>query len=88
MGFIIKLVNTIMNCVSYVTFSIFINGNPSKEFKPQRGLRQGDLLSPYLFILCVKVLCGLITKGLENGIIYSIPIAKNYLSISHIIFFC
>jgi hypothetical protein len=45
MGFPNNLVNTIMNCVSSVSFSILVNGQPSHYFKPNRGIRQGDPLS-------------------------------------------
>lgn len=60
----------IMECVSSVTFSTLINGRPIKEFFPGRGIRQGDLISPYLFVLCAKVFSHLIRKAEEHIVIH------------------
>jgi exonuclease III len=46
MGFPSNLVHTIMMCVSTVSYSILVNGQPSPYFKPHRGIRQGDPISP------------------------------------------
>lgn len=88
MGFPIKIVKTIMLCVRSVSFSILINGSPSTMFKPKRGIRQGDPLSPYLFIICAEVLSGLITKYHEQDKIHGISIAivRNAPVISHLFF--
>ena len=51
-----------MQCITSVTYSININGKLSGKITPSRGLRQGDLLSPYLFLLCAKELSDLIKK--------------------------
>ncbi|MCH95088.1 hypothetical protein A2U01_0016061, partial [Trifolium medium] len=86
MGFPQKLTQTIMRCVSTVSFSILVNGKPSHQFTPKRGIRQGDPLSPYLFILCVDVLSRMISHMQDKNLINGIAIANNAPKISHLFF--
>lgn len=81
------LIDLIMRCVTFVSYGILINGEPSPWFQPQRGLRQGDPLSPYLFILCVEVFSGLLLKEVEASRIHGMTVARGAPTISHL-FFC
>jgi hypothetical protein len=52
----------IMVWVTSCQFSININGELAGDFQGGRRLRQGDSLSPYLFVLCMEILSGLFRK--------------------------
>lgn len=63
-------VGKIMECVSGPSMNILWNGKKSESFKPSRGLRQGDPLSPYLFVMCMERLCQMINSTVmkkKNG---------------------
>ena len=62
-GFSPVFVQWVKQCILTVSFSVLFNGYLTEWFKPQRGLHQGDSLSPYLFILCYEVLSGLLFKA-------------------------
>ncbi|XP_026416996.1 uncharacterized protein LOC113312458 [Papaver somniferum] len=59
----------IPGCISKVTFSILINGSSFRKFTSEKGLRQGDPLSPFLFLLVSEVLTMLFDKAKETGIL-------------------
>lgn len=66
-NFSLEWINLIMSCVSTLTTSILWNGEALPEIPPSRGLRQGDPLSPYLFVLCMERLSILINRKAEAG---------------------
>ena len=76
----------IMECITTVTYSILINGEPMGDIKPSRGIRQGDPLSPYLFLVCFEGLHRMIQKAACNGDINGVSICRNGPKLTHLFF--
>ena len=52
-------VDLILSCISITSISLLFNGEKLEEFQPSRGQRQGDPISPHIFILCMEFLSSL-----------------------------
>ncbi|XP_074278676.1 uncharacterized protein LOC141602272 [Silene latifolia] len=86
MGFDVAWVDNVMRCVRTVTYGVLVNGVPSRVVVPECGLRQGDPISPYLFILCAEVLSSLLRRECERGGIHGIRVAPQAPVVSHLFF--
>ena len=75
-----------MKCVTTVRYQIKVNGVLTESFVPTRGLRQGDPLSPYLFVICAEGLSVLLHEAEEQGRISGVKICQNAPSVSHLLF--
>lgn len=76
-----------MNCVSIVSYIILINGYPTFVFHLSRGLRQGDPLSLYLFLIDTEDLLAMIRKVKMRGYVHGVNMCKQVPVISHLFFF-
>ena len=75
-----------MMCVKTVSYSVLINGEPKGKIIPTRGLRQGDPISPYLFLLCVEGLTAMLKKEECEGRISGVAVCRGAPRISHLLF--
>ena len=89
MGFGSRWLSWIKWCISTVSFSVLINGSLAGFFPSSRGLRQGDPLSPYLFVIGIEALSCLINRAVEGNYLSGSRIADGRwedLSISHLLY--
>ena len=80
------LLDLIMWCVTSVQYRVVINGEVSEPFTPGCGIRQGDPLSPYIFVMCMEKLSHLITQKVGFGTWKGVKISTGGPSLSHLFF--
>ncbi|KAL5579373.1 hypothetical protein UlMin_011815 [Ulmus minor] len=86
LGFADSWVKLIMRCVRSVSYSFLINRQVTGAVIPHRGLRQGDPLSPYLFVICAHGLSEILACFEERKLFTGIKITSGCPSISHLFF--
>ncbi|GKV32613.1 hypothetical protein SLEP1_g41207 [Rubroshorea leprosula] len=82
MGFGVKWRKWMRECLSTARISILINGSPTTEFPISNGLRQGDPLSPFLFLLVAEGLGGLVKKAEGEGLLKGVEIGRGGMVLS------
>ena len=85
-GFPVAWIRLIEQCISTVSYRVLINGSATPLFKPTCGLRQGDPLSPYLFLFCMDILSRMTSLATDIGQFRGIKIGQQEPTISHLFF--
>ncbi|GJU92745.1 putative RNA-directed DNA polymerase, eukaryota, reverse transcriptase zinc-binding domain protein [Tanacetum coccineum] len=86
LGFGQKWCSWIKACIVSSRASILINGSPTFEFSINRGIRQGDPLSSFLFILIMKGLHNALADAVTKGLISGVTLNNSNINISHLFY--
>lgn len=78
-----RWINWILSMVGIPVISILLNGTPSDAFTPSRGLRQGDPLSPFLFIRVAEGLGRLVKAQVSKDQLKGLRICRNDTRVLH-----
>jgi len=82
------------NCLESSLIFVLVNGSPTTEFKPMKGLRQGDPLAPFPFRIAAEGLAGVVRQAEEKMLVESIEVGEGRVKVSMLqyaddtLFFC
>lgn len=86
MSFHTKFIDIIMECASSLSYSVLVNGSPYEKIFPSKGLRRGDSLFPYFFIVGMKVFSQMLIRVESAVEIHGATIVTKGPSIYHLFF--
>nr|XP_017221408.1 PREDICTED: uncharacterized protein LOC108198150 [Daucus carota subsp. sativus] len=86
LGFDRRLVNLLLECVTSARYRINHSGKEFGLIVPERGIRQGDPLSSYIFLICMEGLTTLIQENVRRKNIKGIKVARGAPILSHLFF--
>ncbi|GKE26600.1 putative RNA-directed DNA polymerase, partial [Tanacetum coccineum] len=82
MGFGVKWRRWVNTCMKSASIFVLVNGSPSREFKMERGLKQGDPLSPFLFLIAAEALQVLTLKACNKCVYKGLSLAEDGANVS------
>eukprot|EP00253_Pinus_taeda_P008568 PITA_08568 len=82
-GFSQPWIKWVLELIKSTRYSVLVNGTPSMPFSPSRGIRQGDPLSPFLFVILMEGLSRLIAKKKEDVQIRGLQPIRSYPATTH-----
>jgi hypothetical protein len=86
LGFHERWIALIMKCCCTVKYRFKLNGSLTDEVIPSRGLRQGDPISPYLFLICGQAFSSLLNSAEEDGRLEGVRVSQNAPRFNHLLF--
>jgi len=81
MGFHNLWIVWIKGCLESATVSVLVNGSPTEEFKPTRGLRQGDPLTPFLFLVVAEGLAGIVRSASKTTLLTGLKFGRKEIEV-------
>ncbi|KAL5563120.1 hypothetical protein UlMin_032867 [Ulmus minor] len=85
-GFHPTWIRWVLLCCSTTSMTLMLNGAAFQSFRPKRGLRQGDPISPYMLILCMEVLSRLINQKVSSGLVAGFKLDRHTPALHHLFF--
>jgi hypothetical protein len=86
LGFAQPWIKVVMNMIKSVSFSVLFNAEKLEQFKPSRGIRQGDPISPYLFLIAVEGLSCLLKSVPQSSAFVGVQVAPTAPVVNHLLF--
>ncbi|CAN1729936.1 LINE-1 reverse transcriptase homolog [Linum perenne] len=86
MGFEKRWIEFMLLSIRSVAYSVVINSSRSEQFTPERGLRQGCPLSPFLFLICAEGLSAMVRKAAEDNLIHGVRVRRGAPAVTHLLF--
>jgi len=81
MGFHNLWITWIRGCLESTSVSVLVNGSPTEEFKPTRGLKRGDPLVPFLFLVVAEVLGGIVRQARKTNLLTGLKIGRKEIEV-------
>lgn len=86
LGFDEVWISRLMTCVTIISYAVLINGQPDPVITPFRGIRRGDPISLYLYLICVEGLSMLLNEIKKSSKITGAKVTRGSLTINHLFF--
>lgn len=80
------MINVIMDCITTSHLNTLWNGSKTEEFQPLRGIRQGDPLSSYIFVICIDKPSHIIAEAINKKDWSPMKVGRNGPEVSHLMF--